>query len=75
MHTVPGLLMYMWIGLCASSDCKYNSWATITLEYSSDIWKDRGHDLNCYDKHNLFHDALPPPSSQPKCSAQAQHVN
>lgn len=34
MH-VPGLLMYMWMVLCASSDWRYNSCATIRLEYSS----------------------------------------
>ena len=28
----PGLLMYMWIGFLADSDCRNNNWATIKLK-------------------------------------------
>ena len=34
-NSPPGLLMYMCTGILGSSDCKYRSWATIRLEYSS----------------------------------------
>lgn len=37
-EVLPGLLMYMWMGLLLLSDCKKSSWAITRLATESSIW-------------------------------------
>lgn len=38
---LPGLLMYMWMGLLLLSDCRKSSWAITRLATESSIWTDK----------------------------------
>lgn len=39
---LPGLLMYMWMGLLLLSDCRKSSWAMTRLATESSIWAGTG---------------------------------